>query len=387
MREQFLLDPALTFLNHGSYGACPKPVFDDYQRWQREMERNPVVFLGRRSAALLAQARDTLALYLGADNEDLVFISNATTGVNAVARSFALQAGDEVLGTNLEYGACDATWRLACAAQGASYRRVAIPLPFEPERFVERMLAALTPRTRLVFVSHITSQTALIFPVAELCAALRERGIASCIDGAHAPGQVPLDLSAIGADWYTGNCHKWLCAPKGSAFLHVRSERQAALHAPVVSWGYVADETVGRGESVLDGFTGRTPLERRMQWQGTRDVAAYLAVPAAIAFAREHSMAVASARCHAWALQTQTRVLERNGLAPIGPDHSFAQMVPIPVRTADPVALRRTLFDGHGIEVPVTQHEGQAFVRVSVAAYTTQAELDRLVSVLATLNV
>ena len=387
MREHFLLDPGLTFLNHGSYGACPKPVFDDYQRWQREMESNPVVFLGRRSAELLAQARDALARYLGADNEDLVFVSNATTGVNAVARSFALKAGDEVLGTNLEYGACEATWQQACAAQGAAYRRVEMPLPFEPQRFVERMLAAVTPRTRLVFVSHITSQTALIFPVAELCAALRERGIASCIDGAHAPGQVALDLQAIGADYYTGNCHKWLCAPKGSAFLHVRRERQAAMQAPVVSWGYVAEQVAGTGPSAFDGFTGRTLLERRLLWQGTRDVAAYLAVPAAIEFARVHGMAEAATRCHAAALATQARVLARNGMQPIAPDSSFAQMVPIPVRTADGPALRRTLFDEHGIEVPVTQHEGQAFVRVSVAAYTTQSELDRLVSVLATLRV
>jgi len=362
-------------------------VFDDYQRWQREMESNPVAFLGRRSAALLGAARGALAGFVGAASEDLVFVNNATTGVNAVTRSVDLLPGDEVLGTDHEYGACEATWQQACADQGASYRRVRIPLPFDPARFVERVLAALTPRTRLVFASHVTSTTALIFPVAALCAALRERGIASCIDGAHAPGQVLLDLEGIGADYYTGNCHKWLCAPKGSAFLHVRNERQATLHAPVVSWGYVADQTVGSGESAFDGFTGRTLLERRLQWQGTRDVAAYLAVPAAIEFARQHDTGTTSARCHVLALETQARVLARNGMTPIAPDDSFAQMVPIPVRTADGMALRQALFDEHRIEVPVTQHEGQAFVRVSVAAYTTQAELDRLVSVLATLQV
>lgn len=384
MREQFLLDPDITFLNHGSFGACPKPVFEVYQRWQRELESNPVAFLGRRSAALLGAARDALAVFLGVAAEDLVFVNNATTGVNAVTRSFELSAGDEVLGTDHEYGACVAAWQQACSARGAVYRPVEMPLPFEPERFVQRMLAAVTPRTRLVFVSHITSTTGLIFPAAALCAALRERGIASCIDGAHAPGQVALDVQAIGADYYTGNCHKWLCAPKGSGFLHVRRERQATLHAPVVSWGYVADQ---HGHTGFDAYTGHTVLERRLLWQGTRDVAAFLAVPAALAFARENNATVASARCHAMALATQARVLARNGLQPIAPDDCFAQMVPIPVRAGDAEALRRRLFDDHRIEVPVTQHAGQTFVRVSVAPYNVVAELDRLVNVLAALQV
>jgi len=385
MRELFLLDPGLVFLNHGSFGACPKPVFERYQGWQRELERNPVAFLGRRSAALLGEARAALGAYLGASGSDLVFLPNATTGVNLVARSIGLQPGDEVLATDHEYGACDAAWRFVCERAGAHYRRVPVPLPFDPETFAARLLQAATPRTKLIFSSHITSTTALVFPVAELCARAREAGITTLIDGAHAPGQIALDLAAVGADFYTGNCHKWLCAPKGSAFLHARPEHHEALHAGVVSWGYLAAEVGASslgGHTGFDAYVGTTTLERRLQWQGTRDIAAFLSVPAAIGFQAEHDWPRHRARCHDMALATQRTVLARNGLSAIAEGHSLAQMAPIPVRATDADALRRQLFEQHHIEVPVTQHGSHTFVRLSVQAYNTQAELDALVSAL-----
>ena len=379
MRDAFLLDPDIAFLNHGSFGACPREVFAAYQAWQLALERNPVEFLGRRSAELLADARRRLGLYLGARAEDLVFVANATTGVNIVARSLVLRPGDEVLGTDHEYGACDAAWEFVCAQHGASYRRVTVPLPFERERWATRLLDAATPRTRLIFASHISSTTALVFPVAELCAAARSRGIATLIDGAHAPGQVALDLDALGADFYTGNCHKWLCAPKGAAFLHARPERQAELDATVVSWGYAAGSA---GHTGFEAYTGRTPFERRLQWQGTRDIAAFLAVPAAIDFQERHDWPAWRARCHELACATRRRVDARNGLGSIAPDADFAQMVPIGVTTEDAEGLRRWLFAQHRIEVPVTRHGARCFVRLSVQAYNTQAELDRLVGAL-----
>ena len=380
MRDAFLLDPDIVFLNHGSFGACPKPVFEAYQRWQLDLERNPVAFLGRRSAALLAAARQRLGAFLGARGEDLVFLPNATHGVNTVARSLNLQPGDEVLATDHEYGACDATWEFVCRQRGASYRRVTVPLPFEAAGWAQRLLDAATPRTRVVFTSHVTSTTALTFPVQALCEAARRRGITTLIDGAHAPGQMALDLAAVGADFYTGNCHKWLCAPKGAAFLHARPERQAELDAGAVSWGYVAGSG---GHTGFDAYTGRTPFERRLQWQGTRDLAAFLAVPAAIEFQQAHDWPAWQRRCHDLACDLQRRVLARNGLAPIAPDAAFGQMVPIPVRTGDAEALRTWLFSRHRIEVPVTQHAGRSFVRVSVQAYNTEADLAALQSALA----
>ncbi len=387
MRDQFLLDPDTVFLNHGSFGACPREVFAQFQHWQLELERNPVAFLGRCSGELLRHARERLATYVGAQAVDLVFIPNATHGVNTVARSLRLQPGDEVLACDHEYGACDATWRFVCERAGAHYRQVALPVPYDPAGFVATLLAAVTPRTKVLYASHITSTTALIFPVAALCAAARALGITTVIDGAHAPGHVALDLRALGADFYTGNCHKWLCAPKGSAFLHARPERQAELDATVVSWGYLAaaaaDEPSAGGHTGFDAYTGRTLFERRMQWQGTRDIAAFLAVPAAIDFQQRHGWDAWRERCHALACETRGRVLRRNGLPLPAPDAAHGQMVTIPVQTSDAEALRRWLYDERHIEVPVTQHGGSTFVRIAVQAYNTQADLDALVGALA----
>ena len=383
MRDAFLLDPDVIFLNHGSFGACPREVFAQYQQWQLTLERNPVEFLGRRSAELLWQARQHLAVYLGARADDLAFVPNTTTGVNIVARSLVLSPGDEVLATDHEYGACEAVWKFVCDKARAHFRRVQIPLPFEPATFVSRMLEAITPRTRVIFVSHITSTTALIFPLAALCEAARERGIMTLIDGAHAPGHIDLQLDQLGADFYTGNCHKWLCAPKGSAFLHAREEHQRRLDAPVISWGYVAD-TDGHlgGHTGFAAYTGNTPLERRLQWQGTRDIAAYLTVPAVIDFQARHDWPRRRAQCHCLAWETLQRVLLHNGLQPSAPASAQMQMVTIPVRCRDPDSLRRTLFEKHRIEVPVTRHGDHVFVRLSVQAYTTQHDLDALVTAL-----
>lgn len=378
MKEHFLLDPDMVFLNHGSYGACPKPVFDAWQGWQREMERNPVLFLGRRSAGLLRHARERLAGYLGANADDLVFVSNATTGVNIVAKSLHLNPGDEVLTTDLEYGACRATLARVCAAAGARLVVVPVPLPLTRAGFVAAMTEAMTPRTRLVMMSHITSPTALRLPIEPVLAQARRRGIASLIDGAHAPGQIPLDLAALGADYYTGNCHKWMCAPKGTAFLHARSEHHAGLFAMVTSWGEVAPD----GPSAWDGFIGQGVFERRMQWQGSRDLTGFLAVPAAIDFHAAHDWAARCADCHRRAMALLQRVSARTGIAPIAADEFFLQMAPLPVPHQDAAALRARLFDEFCIEVPVTQHANadgaRTFVRVSVQPYTTDEDLAAL---------
>ncbi len=379
MRELFDLDPALVFLNHGSFGACPQPVRQALHDWQTQMERNPVEFLGRRSAALLRTAREQLAGFVGAQADDLVFVPNATTGVNIVARSLDLRPGDDVLGTTLEYGACDATWDFTCAQQQAHYRRAPVALPLDDEACVRQIMAQVTPRTRLVFISHLASTTALILPVAAVIAAAHERGLPVLVDGAHAPGQLELSLDALGADFYTGNAHKWLCAPKGSGFLHARPEQQERLHASVVSWGYLAGSG---GHTGFDAYTGHTLFERRLQWQGTRDICGWLAVGAAIDFHRQHLGPEVRAHCRRLALALMHELAAHFGLPVIGSDPHFAQMVPLPVPPCDAEALRRRLFEQHRIEVPVTQHEGRSFVRVSVQAYNTRAELDALAQAL-----
>ncbi len=386
MHKLFLLDPARVFLNHGSFGACPAEVFAVYQQWQLELERNPVEFLGRRSGALLAEARAVLAQYLGAQAQDLVFVSNATTGVNIVARSLAVElgltSGDEILTTDHEYGACNATWDWVCQHTGARRVPVDIPLPFCAAEFTERVWAGVTPRTRVLFLSHITSGTALIFPIAELVQRARAAGILTLIDGAHAPGHIPLNLDALGADFYTGNCHKWLCAPKGSAFLHVRRDHHGLLHAPVISWGYSPGEASANGHAA---YTGTTLLERHLQWQGTRDVAAFLAVPAAIAFQQRHHWNQVQQRCHALAAETLARVCAHTGLAPVCGDFDFGQMVVLPVPPMDLQTLGHRLLHEQGIEIPVTLYQSQLFVRLSVQGYNTQNDLDVLVRALQTI--
>jgi isopenicillin-N epimerase len=377
MRNQFLLDPELTFLNHGSFGACPREVLDAQRSWQLEMERNPVEFLGRRSADLLFQARTALGQALGGRADELVFVPNSTTGVNIVAQSFALQPGDEILTTNLEYGACDAAWQRVCAQSGAQYRRVEVPLPFDREAVVKLLMSAVSGRTKLIYFSHITSTTALILPAAEICAAARERGIATFIDGAHAPGQIPLDLDSIAADFYVGNCHKWLCAPKGSAFLHARTEHHSMLDSTVISWGYA--QGTG-GHSGFDAYLGTSLFERRMQWQGTRDISAWLTVPAALDFQAKHDWPQVQVRSHELAKLALDVLTKRFGTHPVTRDDDWAQMVAIPVAPQDPDLLRKRLHEESHIEVPVISHGNEVFVRVSVQGYNTLEDIERLLA-------
>lgn len=376
LKGLFQLDPSLVFLNHGSFGACPEEVFATFQEWQREVEQNPVEFLGRRSAGLLLESRETLARYVGTRPENLVYVTNATSGVNTVARSLSLRPGDEILTTDHEYGACDNTWNFVCRHTGARYLPVTIPLPFRAEEFTERIWTGVTPRTRVLYLSHITSTTALIFPVAELCRRAREAGILTLIDGAHAPGHIPLNLDALGADFYAGNCHKWLCAPRGAAFLYARPEHHDNLDATVVSWGY--SENIA-GHTGFDAYTGSTVLERRLQWQGTRDIAPFLSVPAAISFQSRHDWETVRQECHALAAETLRSVCDLTGLPPVCKGDDFGQMVAIPVPPADPDWLKETLFDRFRIEVPVTSHGNHLFVRLSVQGYNTGKDTDTLI--------
>jgi isopenicillin-N epimerase len=379
VKSLFLLDPDLVFLNHGYFGACPAEVLEAQFAWQRAMEANPVAFLARRSAELLARSRAALAAALGADPAHLVFLPNATTAVNTVARSLDLREGDEVLATDHEYGACDHAWAFALRGTGARIVRTAIPLPFQAGTFEDRVWSRVTARTRFLFLSHVTSTTALRLPLAGLCARARERGILTFVDGAHVPGHFPLDLGALGADFYAGNCHKWLCAPKGSAFLHVRPEHHAALEALVVSWGY--GEAV-EGHTGTASYTGGTLLERRLQWQGTRDLSAFLAVPAALDFQARHGWDGVRRACHALARTTLERVCALTGLDPVCADGDYGQMVAIPFPAPDPEALRERLLGDFRIEVPVTTHRDRAFVRLSLQGYNTAADADALVAAL-----
>jgi len=373
LKSEFLLDPNVVFLNHGSFGACPKRVFDDYQRWQLELERQPVEFLGRRVTTLLAEARAKLAEVVGAATDEVVYFPNPTTAINMVARSLNLKPGDEILTTEHEYGAMDRTWRFVCNKTGARYVHRPIRLPVTShEEFVEAFWAGTTERTRAIFISHITSPTALIFPVQEICRRAREAGLLSVVDGAHAPGQIPLNLAELGADLYTGACHKWLCGPKGSAFLYARREVQAWLEPLVVSWGWESETP--SGSQFVDHH----------EWQGTRDVAAFLATPAAIQFQAEHDWGAVRAECHGLASETRRRINDLTGLAPICPDSRdwFSQMAAIRLPPVDVNALKERLYNDYRVEVPLFKWNDQPFMRVSFQGYNSRTDADALVDAL-----
>ena len=268
----FLLDPAVTFLNHGSYGASPRPVFERYQAWQLQLERQPVAFLdpNRGLSGWMREARLALAGVVGAAAEDLVGLTNATEGLNIVAQSLDLKPGDEILTTDHEYAALEKTWAYVCQKTGAKIVLVKVPLPLVAEaEFTAELLAAMTERTKVLFLSHITSATSLVFPIAAAVTEARARGIYSVIDGAHAPGHIALNLDALGADFYAGNCHKWLMAPKGSAFLHVRKGLQAMINPLVISHGWTED-------AAAPGAFGNTRFIDMLEMQGTRDPSAWV---------------------------------------------------------------------------------------------------------------
>lgn len=378
LKALFRLDPEVCFLTHGTYGACPNAVFEVYQDWQARLERQPVAFMDpSHLAARFAEVRAALGAELGADPDDLVPVTNATQGLNVVARSLPLRPGDEILTTDHEYAALDKTWAFVAARTGAVVRRVTVPVPLRSEAaFTGALLAGFTERTRVLFLSHVTSPTALRFPVERAVAAARTRGIWSVIDGAHAPGQMPLDLTALGADFYAGNCHKWLMAPKGAGFLHARPEVQALLTPSLISHGWTAD-------GASPGPFGGTAFQDAFQFQGTRDPAAFLAVPAALAFCRAHGWDAVIARCRDLAQATAARVRALTGLPALSaPGFCAPQMVSLPLPECDPRAARDRLLSRYGIEIPVLRWNGRTLARLSVQGYNSRAEMDRLVAAL-----
>ena len=354
MKELFLLDPELVFLNHGSFGACPRPVFETYQRYQLELERRPVELLKRRYRQLLDSVRERLAVYVSADVDGLVLVPNATAGVNMVARSLRLEPGDEVLATDREYGAVDIVWRFVCERSGANYVRTT----------PDRLWDAVTERTRAIAVSHVSSPTGEILPVEDICRRARELRIVTLVDGAHTPGHLPLSVDAVGADAYAGNCHKWLCAPKGAGFLWVGRSLRDVVEPLIVSWDWEQE----------------TAFAARQGWQGTRDPAAFLAVPDAIDFQTEHRWDAVRDRCHALAARAQSGVAALTGLGP--PPGPFGQMAAAELPPCDPDEVQRRLREEHGIEVLCRGWEGRPLIRVSCQAYNDEEDVERLLEAL-----
>jgi isopenicillin-N epimerase len=324
------LDPAVTYLNHGSFGACPTPILALQAALREEMEREPVDFLAGTFQSRIDTARESVAIFLGADPADLVFVPNATAGANAVLRSLPFEPGDELLLTNHTYNACRKTAEYVAARTGLRIVVATLPFPCRhADELAAPILEAVSSRTKLALLDHITSPTALIMPLAQLVKELNSRGVDTLVDGAHAPGMVPLDLSALGAAYYTGNAHKWLCAPKGAAFLHVRRDRQAPLHPTVISHGYAA------------GF------HSEFDWTGTFDPTPWLCMPEAIRFIGTllpGGWVEVMATNRALALRARAGLLKSLGTHAPCPESMLGSMAAIPLPPAEPGS------PGHGLD-------------------------------------
>ena len=376
LKEHFLLDPEVIFLNHGSFGATPIPVLEVYQEWQCRLERHPVKVLDRDLKSHFKHAREVLGRYLNIDPDNLVYIPNVTYGVNAVGRSLKLGPDDEILATDHEYGACDKTWDYICQRSGSTYIRQPVPLPVNSqEEIIEQIWAGVTSRTKLIFLSHITSPTALTLPVKDICERAREYGILTMIDGAHAPGQIPVEIYDINADFYAGNCHKWLMAPKGSAFLHAHPQVQNMIEPLIVSWGWQADNYFTTGSTYLD----------YMQWLGTTDPSAYLSVPAAIEYQLKHDWPRVQHNCHELATQAIQRINLLTGLPSIYPEgepfyHQMAAAF-LP-HISDIRSFKAHLYDEFHIEIPCLDWDNNQLIRISVQGYDALEDIDALLNAL-----
>jgi isopenicillin-N epimerase len=369
LRSQFLLNPEITYLNFGSFGACPKPIFEDYQKWQLELEREPVQFITVNSLHYLKQSREALGKYIGCHADDLVFTPNPSYAINIIAKSLVLKPGDEILSTNLEYGAMDKTWNYCCGKAGAVYVRQDIELPIQnKEAVMEQFWKGYTKKTKAIFISEITSSTGLKLLVKEICEMAKQKGLLTIVDGAHSPGHIPVSLAELNADIYTGACHKWMLAPKGCSFLYVKKEFQNLFDPLVVSWGY--DSAMPSHSRFLDYHQG----------QGTRDISAFLTVPKAIEFLNHYHWPAHSAECRKLVRDNAQRFCKLVGTKPLCPltDEFLGQMFSIPIHTPEPETLQRMLFEAYKVEVPVMRHGIDTYLRYSIQVFNTQQDLDKL---------
>ncbi len=371
MREHWLLDDSVHFLNHGSFGATPRVVLEKQRELQTRMERNPLRFLDRELEPLLDETRAKLGAFIGAKPEGLAFVTNATSGVNAVVRSLDFAPGDELLTTSHAYNACANVLRYVASRTGANVVVADVPFPVSSAREIhDAVLARVTPRTKLVLLDHITSPTALIFPIAELVKELEGRSIPVVIDAAHAPGQTPMNLDAIGASFTTGNLHKWLCAPKGAAFLHVREDWRDRIHPNVISHGLNSKRT------------DRSRFQQQFDWCGTFDPSAILSVPTAMELLSSllGSWDALMKRNHDEVLKVRDQVLEIVP-QPVPPPELIGSMASIEI-PGDPRALGERLTSEFNIEIPVFSFGGRALLRISMQRYVRDSDIDALLTAL-----
>ena len=367
LKSLFMLDPKITYLNHGSFGACPTPIFNELIKWQKKLELEPTKHLAFDVYEYLEQSRISLSNYIDCNKDDIIFSPNPSTALNTVIKSLDLKKNDEILTTNHEYGALDKTWKFICKKTGAKYIQTDIPLPFlSEEDFIERLEAKITSKTKIIFASHITSSTAIIFPAKKISALAKKHNLFCIIDGAHAPAFIDLSIKKINCDVYVGACHKWMCSPKGVSFLYVKKNHQNKIDPLVVSWGYDSD------------FPSKSKFLDYHQWQGTKDMSAYLTIPYTIKFLKENNWDKIREKCNKiniWARNEINNLLDKENIC----DNKFlGQMSSIYMDIEANPKNNIEFYKKYNIQVPFILWNNKSFFRISIQVYNTKEDIHKL---------
>ena len=378
LKSKFLLDPEITFLNHGSYGACPKPVFKVYQQYQKDLETHPVKFMQEDVYSLLEQSRESLSQYINCDKDDIIYVSNPTHAVGTIIHNISINPGDEILSTNLEYGSCDRMWTYDAEQKGYKYIQGDITLPIEDkETFLNEFWSFANEQTKYIFISQITSSTGMILPASEIVIEAKKRGIKTIIDGAHVPAHIALDIKELDPDYFTGALHKWLCCPKGISFLYVKKEHQEGIQPMVKSWGWGEEYEKFKSSTQLHSSSRFINV---FQWQGTMDMSAFFTVPDAIKFQKEHDWNSVRSRCFNMIVEARNRIAEITKLPKICPDNWLGHMATILFPIDDTIAFKKSLYNDYQIEMPVMSHKEHTAFRISIQGYNSEDDIDYLVN-------
>ena len=368
-KSLFSLDPEVTYLNHGSFGACPKVIFDNLVSFQKKLEFEPVNFLDNHLYQYLKESRSALSNYINCERDDIAFFPNPSTALNTLIRSLDLESGDQILTTNHEYGALDRTWNFISKKRGCEYVKLDIEIPFtDKQKFIDSFKNAINSKTKVIFLSHITSATALIFPVKEIIDLAKQKNILTIIDGAHVPAHIDLDIKKLDPDFYCGACHKWMCSPKGVAFLYVKKEYQNMIEPLVVSWGYEAENP--SDSQYLD----------YMQWQGTNDMSAYLTIPETINFLNKHDWKERAKACRELNLWAKNEICEKLNTYSLGNDEFLAQMTTIAFDFEDTINQKIEFYNKYKIQIPFIKWNNKTFFRISSQVYNSKDDFEYLIN-------
>jgi len=371
MIDKFNLNKDITFLNHGSFGACTKKVMNEYIQYQYQLENQPVDFIEKKVPKLLALSRSKLADFLNTSSNDIVLLDNPTTAINEVIRSLQLDRGDEIITTDHEYGAMDKAWEFITEKKGANYKRVELPFPIESSKDIfSTIVNSISQKTKILFISHITSPTGIIFPVEDLCKYARENNIITIIDGAHVPGHIQLDIKDLNPDFYIGTCHKWLCTPKGVSFLYVRRNFQDSIDPLIIGWGW------------RDFDSNLSEFINNHEWWGTRDMSAYFCLPSALKMHQTKEMIDGRMHCQSKIPIIRNIVNDITSQMEICPNNMLGQMASMVMPNIDHVNLKTTLINEYKIEIPVFKWKNMSILRVSYQVYNTEKDIEKLSTVL-----